>query len=34
MAHFLLDEELSGFINGTVIPVDGGMGSVKLPPKL
>lgn len=34
MVHFLLDEELSGFINGTVVPVDGGMGNVKLPPKL
>lgn len=34
VAHFLLDDTLSGFINGAIIPVDGGMGSVKLPPKL
>jgi len=34
MADFLLDPVRSGFVNGAVFPVDGGMGSVKLPPRM
>ena len=34
MADFLLDPARSGFVNGSVFPVDGGMGSVKLPPRM